>query len=463
MAWAFVLLCAPVHGLPWVGRDACADGLELDILAGRGVGRAGAGVVSEDGGAALFINPAGLARRDAWRMQVAMQLQDRDLAYQPSPPEDAPDATAPSIVEDRGAPTATPHIAAQGRLGPAVVGVSYLETSAVSARLPSPRPEQSPDDIRALYAHRYAGIELDHRMRTVLVGAAMRVRPWLGVGASVGVARLMLAEKRHVFAGTGLRVPVDDPERDLVLHLRATDPWTTRLNAGVLVAPLSLPLELALAVSYTAEAAPEGDVSLAPLYDTSPLSVTLSQVRARVHLVQPIIARAGIRYLGDRVSLEAHADLVFYRAQQPSWSITGVVVDELLASSAELTQVPALARARSHAVVRASADYDVVPGFVWLAGGYAYSQGASENAWLSPVLASAASHTVAVGLEGRAGGISLSIGYARTFMPETEVWLGAQRVVGVFGPLVEHSAIAGRGRYRSTSDRVGVAVDVAWE
>ncbi|MEJ7597608.1 MAG: hypothetical protein WKG01_06835 [Kofleriaceae bacterium] len=40
----------------------------------RSIGRAGVGTVGDDGGGALVINPAAIARRDSTRVQLALRL-----------------------------------------------------------------------------------------------------------------------------------------------------------------------------------------------------------------------------------------------------------------------------------------------------------------------------------------------------------------------------------------------------
>src|SRR5215467_7290936 len=60
-------ICAIVALMPMLGR---ADGIAIVGGSPRAIGRAGAATVGDDGGGALLINPAAMARRDTTRAEL---------------------------------------------------------------------------------------------------------------------------------------------------------------------------------------------------------------------------------------------------------------------------------------------------------------------------------------------------------------------------------------------------------
>ena len=103
---------------------AHAGGLDADLTSARAIARAGATIVSEDGAAALRINPAGLVRRGATRLQVGIVLHDRDATYRSL---DAQTTGSPTIT-DRGRAAALPSLGLQHGVGSVVLGMSYATT-----------------------------------------------------------------------------------------------------------------------------------------------------------------------------------------------------------------------------------------------------------------------------------------------------------------------------------------------
>src|SRR4051812_24135454 len=60
---------------------AQADGIAVIGGSPRAIGRAGVGTVSDDGGGALLINPAAMARRDTRRFELGAGFVDDSLAW----------------------------------------------------------------------------------------------------------------------------------------------------------------------------------------------------------------------------------------------------------------------------------------------------------------------------------------------------------------------------------------------
>jgi hypothetical protein len=64
-----------------VTATARADGLSIVGGSPRAIGRAGTGTVGDDGGGALLINPAAIARRDGVRGQLGIAFVDDSVAW----------------------------------------------------------------------------------------------------------------------------------------------------------------------------------------------------------------------------------------------------------------------------------------------------------------------------------------------------------------------------------------------
>src|SRR5688572_18561622 len=104
-----------------VGRGAWAGGLDFDLVGARAIGRAGATMVSGDGGTALVVNPAGLARSTHLCLQLGVTLHDDDGSFRAPDPID-PDDPGPPTVADRASPALAPSVSVHGALGSVVVG-----------------------------------------------------------------------------------------------------------------------------------------------------------------------------------------------------------------------------------------------------------------------------------------------------------------------------------------------------
>jgi hypothetical protein len=443
-------------------QPAAAGGLDFDLLGARAIGRAGTSTVSGDGGAALVMNPAGLARSSSLRVQLGLALHDDDASYR------APDSAAamsPTVI-DRSEPALTPSAAVHGALGPIVVGVALLELGHLDRLLPEPEFGEMVEDVIRLYPHRYGGLALSYRRRVAVVGAAIRVGDWLGLGLSVGGSDVELAERRRVWAGFAGRDPLGIPTRDLDLTLSARDRVVPFASAGVLVAPPSLPIELALAVAASGDAFLDGDVALArtadadfPVVDTDP-----GEREAELRLGLPTTARAGARYLGERFLVELGADLTWLRdaGKVPVWQARGIAVIDQTGAVAAMGEVPSLVSQRNHAAVRGAVDVEVVPGLLWLTAGYAYATAATGRSHMSPGFGDTGGHTLSLGAEGTWNQITLALGIARRISRAVAL-MPAESDVFMENPFDAGTASAGAGRHERSHDAVGLTMEVAWE
>lgn len=440
--------------------SALADG--VDTGSARAIGRAGAALVGDDGGTALLANPGGLVRRDVWRAQLAVGLHDHDLRYHPRDRNSANDGTVP-VIEDHGAAAAAPEIALQGPVGPVVVGAAYLEPAELVRELPALAPDTDTTGIAIRFPHRYAGTALAYREQTLVVGAAIRAGDWLGLGASLGLTRARATERRHIWAGMADRELVGAPVRDIAV---ATSGSGVALVAtgGALVAPPSLPVELAASVRVTTGSRVRGTAAASRVGDEASRppfpALAIDAPEARASLPPVLVARAGARYLGERMIVEVNGDLTAPLDSAGTWRVTGVRITDDTGAVAELDALPLLLDRQTHGAVRVAADVEVVPGFLWLSAGYAYRTRATPLRRTTPAFADLGGHTLAAGAEVYGNGLVLSIGYARTAPTDRTVTTSDLRSTNPFDAGTE---TIGLGTYEGGHDAVGAALEIAWE
>ena len=458
------ILHATAVALIVLGRPgpALAGGLDFDLVGARAIGRAGTNTVSGDGGVALVVNPAGLARSTSLRVQLGVSLHDDDASYRPP---DADVANSPTVA-DRGAPALAPSVAVKGALGPVVLGAGVLELGHLDRLLPSPAFGQQDADVDRLFPHRYGGLELRYRRRVAVVGAAMRVAEWLGVGVSLGASDVEIGERRRIWAGFAGRDELAFPTRDLDLTLSARDRLVPFAAAGVLVAPPSLPIELGVAASWSADAYLGGDVALGRTADREfpePFAEGGAPA-ARLRLGVPAAVRAGARYLGDRFLVEIGADLTWFSdgGKVPTWRTDGMAVRDETGETDPVGEVPSLVALRDHTAVRGALDVEVVSGLLWLSAGYARSSAATGRSHLSAVFGDISAHTLSVGAEGTWNQITFALGVARRMSPSVELAAEDSDVL-VENPFDAGTASAGAGRHKRAHDAVGLTMEIAWE
>ena len=436
---------------------ARAGGLDPELTGARGVGRAGAITVSDDDGAAVLTNPAGIVRRGNTRVRVGLALADGDTRISP-PAGDPPDAPQ---ARDEGPATRLPEMGLAFGAGPVVLGLAYVETDNADRQLPRPAVGQPPAEVSQLFAYRYGGFALTHQRHTVAAGAAVRATDWLGVGVSLTASWVTLEERRHVWAGFDGRDLVGDPTRDMVLITGGRDRFVPGIAAGLLIAP-EAPIEIAMSASWAADAHLRGDADLSPLTPGGPPTAQLDNPRARADLATPLVVRSGVRYLGERVYVEADGELELYPGTDPSptWQLDCVAAVDQTDADGPLTRAPSLVSRRARTHLRAAVDVEVVPGFLWLTAGYAFHTAGSPDARPTPVHADLGGHTLAVGAEGQWSGTTLTIGYARTLTAQRTVTNSA---VSIVNPFDAGSGAATDGRYATTQDLFGAALEIAWE
>ncbi|ACY14686.1 hypothetical protein [Haliangium ochraceum] len=435
---------------------AAAD--SSDRSSARSIGRAGAGLVGEDGAAALLDNPGGLARREQWRAQVGVGVHQSPLRYRPGEDDSA------AQLDDGAAASSAPLLGVQGSFASLLVGLAYLEPSELRRALPAAGDQLPAADIAALLPHRYGGVALDYSEAHLVLGAALRLNDWLALGASVGGARLHLRERRHVWAGARPRDEAFDPARDLVLTTAGSG-YGLDVAVGALLAPASVPLELAASARITATGRLRGAVAAERAGDTaasqpSP-TVALADAGASTSLPHLAVLRAGVRYLGERASVELDGDARVPVGGDATWQITGVELSDDSLGTVALSSVPRLFERGWQAALRASAEVELVPGFLWFHAGYAFRTGISRAATMVPVAADLDGHVLAAGVEVYGPNTTLTLGFAHTIASGQRPLTDGRRSTSVYDPAAAEPL--GRGRYQGAHNALGVSLELAWE
>jgi hypothetical protein len=437
------VICAAVWYAP-----ARADGMVVAGGSPRAIGRAGVGTVSDDGGGALLLDPAVLARRDSTRVQVGIAFVDDSIEWLHS-------ASSP-LARDQAGSSTVPTIAVEGSWGEWILGAAAM-TSAVSSR-----QLRSPGSLDAAhygdaFEYRYTGISGGIRRDTITVGGARRFGDWLAVGLSIAGSRVSVNERRAIWAGFVDRKDViGDPEHDVDISMDAEDSLTPSAVAGVLVAPPDTHLELAASIGWEATAHVAGDLAAAGVGTGA--SAQLASPQAKLDLAQPVTVRTGVRWLAERWIAEANADLWIFpdNAESETWQLTGLTIVDQSGATAPMTTLPSRISEQTHGALRAAVDVELIAGFLWATAGYAYTTAATDRARRSTTFGELSGHTLGLGLEASAGGFTINLGWARTWStqrPEnTSVW----HLDNPFG--TGDSQVPG-GTYDASSDLVGLSID----
>jgi hypothetical protein len=442
---------------------------EAPIVGGRtprSIGRAGTGTASDDGAGALLVNPAAIARRDAARMQLGVAFLDDELYYLSS-------ATAPA-ARDQSSSRLVPIVGIEGAVGKWLLGAAFI-TSARSERQ-FRRPARIPaNELGNAFEYRYAGLGGSLRRDTFVAGVARRVTDGVAIGLSAGASRVALTESRRLWAGNTSRIDrttmqperAGDPAQDVEVAFAAADLVAPTATLGVLVAPGDSRIELAASVNWSAPARVEGEVGAAAVPQmgnmTAPIQPHVaSDASARLELHQPIALRTGARWLGERWSVEVGGDLwIMPRGSAaPRWQIEGVRITDstTLGTPREVTlaELPSRVSARTHGAIRGALDVELIPGFLWATGGYAFTSGGTARSRLSPTFGDLGGHTMALGLEANAGGFAITLGWARTWSIKEPEPVSRWRLDNPFG---SGDAMVPPGTYDGSTDMIGLSLD----
>ncbi len=430
------------------GAPAHADGLVIAGGSPRAIGRAGVGTVSDDGGGALLLDPAVLARRETTRAQLGIAFVEDSVEWLHSP--------SSPIARDQSGSSTLPMIAAEGAWGAWILGAAAMTSTVSDRQLRSPGSLDGAHYGNA-FEYRYAGLAGGLRRDTVTIGAARRIGEWLAVGISIAGARVSVNETRAVWAGFVDRKDVlGDPDHDLEIAISSEDSLSPSAVAGVLVAPPDTHLELAASIGWARTAHLVGTVLASGIGMGA--RVQTSSPAATMELDEPVTVRTGMRWLSDRWIAEANADLWIFpeKADTATWKITGVQAIDQSNFGVPLSQLASRISERTHGALRGAVDVELIEGFLWATAGYAYTMAGTGRERRSPTFGELSGHTLGLGLEASAGSVTFNLGWARTWStkrPEqSSVWR-------LDNPFNAGDGQVPSGTYDASSDLVGLSID----
>jgi hypothetical protein len=435
-----------------VWGSARADGLVIVGGSPRSIGRAGVGTASDDTGGALLINPAAIARRDTTRVQIGASVIDDAIEWH--------EAVSAPPARDQSGSTTLPFAAMEGSVGSWVLGAGVM-TSTASERAFATPGRNPTSSFGQMFDDRYAGLGGSIRRDTLTAGGARRIGESIAVGASLAISRVEIGEVRALWANHQ-QTPVGDPNHDVELALDAVDWVSPSAVAGVLLAPPDTHVELAASVAWTSDIHVSGDATATrwatDAMTTPGVTVTGATGHAWLDVRQPITVRTAARWAGERWAAELNGDLwIFPRsADETSWGLSGIRVVDASNVAADVTKLASRISTRSHGAVRGALDIELIEGFLWATGGYAYTTSSTGTAHLSTTFGELGGHTTALGLEIAAGGFTVSLGWARQWSTKRALSGSAWQHDNPFGS--PDASIPG-GTYDGSSDMVGVAVD----
>jgi len=443
------VVCALVALAPVQAR---ADGIAIVGGSPRAIGRAGAATVGDDGGGALLINPAVMARRDGTRGQLGIAVIE-DAVYWQSDTKDAPRSTG------QAGSRLVPLGAAIASVDGWILGAGVMTAAASDRALPPPPPGTTSSELRASFDYRYVGIAGSYRRDTLAIGAARRIGDSFALGLSVGASLVSVTEHRRIWAGFGARDVINDPKDDVDLALTATDVFAPSAVAGVLYAPDDAPIELGASVAWAGTVRLAGTASAFGNPPEGPAVVYTCSPRATLEVRQPLTVRAGGRYVGERVVAELDGDLWVApaAAESTAWQVSGIRIVDAVSSEVEvdLRNVPSRIAQHTHVAMRAAVDAALIPGFLWATAGYAFSTLATPAARLSPSFGDLGGHTFGLGLETTAGGFTVTLGWSRTWSLSTR----APTKLQLDNPFVAGDGLVPSGVYGGSIDQVGILIE----
>lgn len=395
-----------------------------------------------------------MVRRVKPRLLLSVQLADLDRSYATTRP-DSP------RLHSQAAPQSLPTLAYHHGFGPWVLGVQSSQ-SEMRVSYPEPAFDQPAADVIRLFPHRYGGTSLSLFQRNIAAGAALRANNWLGLGASLLLSEVEYTESRRIWAGFAGRDEPLHPRRDLSLGVDMESALTPGGAVGALIAPPALPIEFALALSARARVSLRGSATVEKT-QSEEYPAPAGPALASLDLPATGEIRAGARYLGRRFFAEVAATHVLVEESSfPSIDIDGLTIADESSAEASPDALPALLSGRRHTILRAAVEVEALPGLLWFTTGYAFSTPPSGRSRRTPVYGPLGGHTFALGAEATYDRFILTVGYARK-LSRRRINPSARTRVQVYAPFDPAVDETISGEVEESSDRVGLAVEVAFQ
>jgi len=225
----------------------------------------------------------------------------------------------------------------------------------------------------------------------------------------------------------------------------------------VLYAPGNTKLELGASVAWSDTVNLDGTVSALSAPPRGPMVNDTYPPRSTLQVRQPLAVRGGGRYVGDRFVAEVDGDLwmVPPSAESAMWWVHGVRVTDSSGVQVDLQGIPSRISQCTHAAVHGAVDVELVPGFLWATGGYAYSSRGTPAERLSPSFGDLGGHTLGLGLETTAGGFTVTVGWSRTWLLSAS----ARSQLQLDNPFAAGDGPVFYGRYGGSFDQIGILVE----
>jgi hypothetical protein len=343
-----------------------------------------------------------------------------------------------------------------------VVGLAVLPLERRELVAPAPTTAYDPmHDDRAAAPARYAGTRLASERWAGGGAVAVRVVPWVAVGASLLAARTRVAHERTVWLGTeGAGALADlSPAADAPFGAEGTG-WSPVASVGLVAAPPDLPLELALTAAHRSAVslagAPHGGVAR----DGAAAGQLSAEPGAGATLDLGGESRAGggARLLLGQVAVELDGEWLAGGGEAPAWRTTGLSASAG-GASADVSTVPIAAATGDRVAVRAALEVVCADGAITLSAGYAFVSAALPDAGATAVSPGGATHTLAAGIEARVERARVSLGVAHDLGVTTQALPGDARVLAPLTSL-DAAAAAGTTRAGATAVALGVELDL---
>src|SRR5690606_29925964 len=187
------------------------------------------------------------------------------------------------------------------------------------------------------------------------LGGAIRLGDRVALGAAVHLSDARLAEARVVALGRPDEGLEATPADELLLSMAARDRLVVGGAVGVLFAPLTIPIEVAVGLRHRHRIGARGDAALtASDLGTGPTAV-LEDPRAALALPAVTAMASGLRILGRRWSAEVAIDLSWPIGRgrgdgdgRPRWRLDGVAVTDVDGVTTPLEGLAGFVVARPH-------------------------------------------------------------------------------------------------------------------